>query len=258
MVGYEVIIMDYPRGIMANTARLINPLNLDTIKSYGILGDTNSAKSSLMFHLLRNYTGDRKIYLLGYPVQVDEFENLQNFNDIFQISNSIIAIDELSKYIKTYDRKANYDLMDLIATFSHQNNTLIFTTQLTQFITKGVEAFIDCWAIKRINDLDSLKNGSKVKRIIQQAMIPQKNKWTLALDNEDYLQFCDGNFKYNGLYRFDNPNIGKHWNNNFIYKLNIKEVKPLNSEENCEEKNKKIAKEIEYINLEELWKKLIN
>jgi hypothetical protein len=126
-------------------------IDLDRVKSVAILGDVNTGKTNLGFYYLNEYKGKRKKYLLGYPKQKEGCISVSSFEDLFKIRDGIIYIDEIHKFIKVYDRKSNYQLMELISLFAHKNNTLIFSTQLTQFVTRGVEAFIDVWAIKKID-----------------------------------------------------------------------------------------------------------
>lgn len=186
-------------------------IDLDKVKSVCILGETDSGKTNLGFWYLKNYKGKRKIYLLGYPKQVEGYQNLSSFNDIFSLKDSIIYADEIQKFIKVYDRKANYQLMELISLFAHKNNTIIFSTQLTQFVTRGVEAFIDVWCLKK-TDLDTLKNGCKAKRIIERLSDPRKSDWYLALDKNEYYEYSDKNeLGENRIKKFPNQNIGKDW-----------------------------------------------
>lgn len=190
-------------------------VNIDLVKSIAILGDGNTAKTNLAVYLIRDYVtkgGKKKVYLVGYPKKIDNFESISSFTDIFKIRDAIIFIDELQRYIKIYDRKANYELMELISFFYHNNNTLIFTTSLTQFVTKGIEAVIDCWMLTRIMDIGSLKNGSKAKRIIQVTTHPKCTCWSLALENGEYLEYCENNkIGENGVKRFPDQKIAKDW-----------------------------------------------
>ena len=189
-------------------------MELDKIKSLAILGDCHTGKTNLGIFHLRKYKGDRTIYLVGYPKQVDNFKSLSSFKDLFKITDSIIFMDEIGKFIKVYDRRSNIELMELISLFEHQNNTIIFTTQVSQFITKGVEAFIDCWNLTRINDLETLKNGSKPKRIIKDTVHPKCTNWSLALGMGEYLEFSEKNeIGGNGVKKFTDQQIGKDWKN---------------------------------------------
>jgi len=189
-------------------------MELDDTKVVAILGDVNSGKTNLAFHLLREYKGDRQIYLLGYPKQVDNFTMLSDFNDIFQLTDSIIFMDEIHRFVKLYDKRANQQLLELITLFGHNNNTLIMTTQLSQFITKSVESFIDGWCLTKIKDIKTLKNGSKPKRIVQNTTDPQCNQWSLSLAQGEYLENCNSNpIGMNGIKKFPFQGIGKDWRN---------------------------------------------
>lgn len=189
-------------------------MDLDKTKVLAVLGDMNSGKTNLAFHLLREYSGNRKIYLLGYPKQIDNFIPLSDFGDIFELRDSIIFMDEIHRYIKLYDKRANHRLLELISLFSHNNNTLIFTTQLSQFISKSVEAFVDGWCITKLKDLKSLKNGSKPKRIIQNTSSPLCTEWSLSLQQGEFLEHCEANgIGENRIKEFKYQGIGKDWKN---------------------------------------------
>lgn len=187
-------------------------MDLDKQACVALVGDINSCKTNLGFHFLRAYSGNRKIYLMGYPVKVDDFDLLTNFQDLFSLSNSIVFIDEIHRYIKLHDRKANSELMELISFSGHNNNTIVFTTQLSQFITKGVEAFVSSWCMTRIKDLGSLKNGCKIKRIIQHTTSPKCTIWSLSLNKGEYLEYSDTNKPTdNAIKTFPDEKIGKDW-----------------------------------------------
>lgn len=186
-------------------------VNLDKVRSIAIIGNIDTGKTNLMFSYANNYKGKRKKYLFGYPKEIKGYKSLSNWEDLLKIRNGIILIDEISHFIKVYDRRQNYKLMELISLFSHKNNTLIFSTQLSQFITRGVEAFIDCWGIKRI-DLELLKNGSKPKRLIQRLSYAKKNDWVLDLENNEFYEYSEkNNIGENRIKTFSFQNVGKDW-----------------------------------------------
>ena len=187
-------------------------MNLDEVKSVAVLGDINSGKTNLVFKLLRDYKGTRQIYLVGYPKQIDYFKKISFFKDLFKLTDSIIFIDEIQNYINIYDRRKIHQLISLISFFAHNNNTLIFTTCLSQFITKAIESYVDCWCMTRIMDLNGLKNGGKPKRIIQDITDNRCNEWSLALKKGEYLEHSELNDSdENGVKTFEFQNIGKDW-----------------------------------------------
>lgn len=186
-------------------------VELDKIKTLAILGNIDSGKTNLAFYYMNSYKGSKKKVLYGYPIKKDGFLSLSSWEDLLRVKDSIIFIDEIQKYIKFSETHSNQRFLEFISLLSHKNNTLIFTTQISQFITKGVEAFIDCWSFKRIL-IDGLKNGSRPKRILQRLASPRKNEWVLDLEQNEYYEFCEKNeIGENGIKTFTNQNILKDW-----------------------------------------------
>jgi hypothetical protein len=72
-----------------------------------------------------------------------------------------------------------------------------------------MEAFIDCWAMKRI-DLTSLKYGSKAKRICLSLAYPKKNDWVLDLDKDEYFEYSERS-NDNRIKKFPFQNVSKDW-----------------------------------------------
>ncbi len=187
-------------------------VNLDQVKTVAILGDIHTGKTNLAVSMLREYKGDKQIYLVGYPKQIDDFKNISFFNDLFKLTDSIIFIDEIQKFINIYDRRRVHEFIELLSFFAHNNNTLIFTTCLSQFIPKRLEPYLDCWCMTRIMDVEGLKNGGKAKRIIKNTTHHKSTKWSLALPNGEYLEHCEINdIEENGVKTFEYQKIGKDW-----------------------------------------------
>lgn len=186
-------------------------LNLDRTDSIAILGDRQTGKTNLAFYLLNSYRGIKDIYLYGYPKSFKGFKSLNSWQDILKVTDSIIYIDEIHRYIKLYDRKANTELMELMSFLAHQGNTLIFSTQLSQFITKGVEASIQTWLIKRL-DIGSLKNGSRPKRIIKEIADARITDKGMALNPNEVIAY-DGlqDIGFSGVHTYTDQGIGKDW-----------------------------------------------
>jgi hypothetical protein len=92
------------------------------------------------------------------------------------------------------------------------------TTQLSQFITKGTEAFVDTWCMTKIGDIQTLKNGSKPKRIVQTTLHPKCTSWALALSKGEFLEHCDSNpIGENGIKTFPDQGIKKDWRQDLIF-----------------------------------------
>ena len=156
--------------------------------------------------------GNKSLYLMGYPKKINGFKQISSLTELSQVTDALIGVDELSKILPVYSKATNEKLMELLSTMAHNNNALIFTTNLTQFITKALDGFIDGFCFTRINDLGQLKNGSKAKRLLQEFKNIKINNWSLNLNNGEYIEIIDNNkIGENGLKEFPNQNIGKDW-----------------------------------------------
>lgn len=186
-------------------------LDLDKIRTIGVIGDRDKGKTSVVYNLLKNYTGTKEIVLYAYPDTTWKYRQIHTLAELELLTNSIVFMDELQKHIKFYQKRMNEDFLDLLSTLAHNNNTLIFTTPMSQFITKALDCFIDGFIYVKISDLEQLKNGSKVKRLLQSFSSERISRRTLRLEIGEYLQIIDGCEDTNGLHSFENPNIKKAW-----------------------------------------------
>ena len=187
-------------------------MDLDKTKMVGIIGDTDTGKTNVGVYLLRNYKGDRKIYTLGYPKQIDDFPQLNKKQDLMQLTHSIIFIDELAKFFPTRERHTSQDFVDLARYLGHSKNTIIFTTQLSQDLTNQMEAFVDTFVITRMADLRYLKAGSKVKYTILDCADIRMTGRSLNIAPGEYLESCPTNeIGEDGIKSFPFQEIGKDW-----------------------------------------------
>jgi hypothetical protein len=185
------------------------PIDLDKVNVIAILGNIDEGKSNLSFWYMNSYKGKRQKCLYGYPQKIQGYKSIYTFQDLMKVNNSVIFIDEFSKYFRLYDKNTSQQLIDFLVLMAHKKNTLILTTQLSQMLTRQVESFIDCWAFKRI-DLNSLKWGSKARRIIHSLAYWKKNDWVLDLEKNEYFEYSD-RVNDNGIKKFPFQNVSKVW-----------------------------------------------
>jgi len=186
-------------------------MNLDKIRTLGILGDRDFCKTSILFVLAKQYKGEREIVFYAYPNAKIEYRQIHTLHELELLTDKIVVMDELQKHIKFYQKRMNDEFLELLSTIAHNNNTLIFTTPMSQFITKSLDCFIDGFVYVRISDMAQLKNGSKAKRLLQEFSSTRISKRTLRLKKGEYLQIVDGMESSNGLHTFRNPRIAKDW-----------------------------------------------
>jgi len=192
-------------------------MNLDKIKTLAIIGDRNTGKTNLAFHLLRKYKGSRTIVLYAYPETIkgkdgNDIAQINTLQELSMTKDSIIFMDELQNHIKFYNTKTSMEFFDLLSVMAHNNNTLIFSTPMSQYITKAFDCFIDGIIYTRLSDLGTLKNGSKAKRRLHEFSNPNISPWSVSLEVGEYLQIVDYGFADdNGFHKFEFEQIGKSW-----------------------------------------------
>ena len=187
-------------------------MDLDKTKIVGIVGDTDTGKTNLAVYLLRKYKGERKIYTLGYPSQIDNFIPLSKKQDLMKLTHSIIFVDELARFFPTRERHTSQDFLEMARYLGHSKNTIIFTTQLSQDLTNQMEAFVDTLLITRMEDLRYLKFGSKIKYTVLDSADYRMNGHSLNLSIGEYLESCPTNeIGGDGIKSFPFQDIGKDW-----------------------------------------------
>jgi hypothetical protein len=176
-----------------------------------ILGQPNSAKSSLMITLMRQSTKPKK-YLFGYPKQMDGFESINDIEDLAKITNCCVGIDEFGRHFKPYDKQGNNALLEFLMFAAHNNVDVYLNTQNSQFITRSCEAFIHAWAIKQMNSR-TLKQGSMPSWVLNHGIKDRRIGHTfINLQINEYVWYnIAGVIGENGVKTFENPNVGKDW-----------------------------------------------
>ena len=197
---------------MKNKIGDVKMINLDKVRICAVIGDINSGKTNLAIYQLRQYKGPRKVYTLGYPKQIDNFISLNKSSDINKLTDSFILVDELSKFYPTKGRHTNNDFLKLARIMGHNNNTLVFTTQLTPDLTNQMESFVDTFLITRMADLRFLKFGSKAKYAIIDCADIRMTGQSLNLKQGEYLQSSDNSpIGEDGIKTFPFQQVGKDW-----------------------------------------------
>ncbi len=193
-------------------------MNLDEIRTMGIIGDRDYCKTNYMFYLASKYKGDRKIVFYGYPnkplLTKLGYKCIHTLSELELLTDAIVYMDELQKHIKFYQKRMSDEFLELLSVIAHNNNTLIFSTPMSQYITKALDCFIDGFCYVRISDMSTLKNGSKAKRLLQEFSCERISKRTVRLERGEILQIIDGQENSNGLSKFPNLHIGKDWSIN--------------------------------------------
>jgi len=180
---------------------------LDKIGSVAIIGDRNTGKSALAHRTCDTYKAR------GYPVFAFKhpnpvllaacgYSNLYRFGDLEDLQDCVLWISEPQIHIPTYDKKANDGLMRLLSLCRQRNVILVLDTSDSRFVTRGLESYIDAWMVKDC-DPQLLKQGSKVKKVIQENCLISADGFTLPV--EQFLYNARKHPELGGRHRFALP-----------------------------------------------------
>lgn len=187
-------------------------IDLDNIRTIGILGDRDFGKTSISFRLAKDYKGKRQIYFYGYPKTDIPYKIIHTLAELELLTDAIVFMDELQKHVKFYEKNKSNQFLEILSVIAHNNVTLVFTTPMSQFINKALDCFIDGFIYVRISDLGALKNGSKAKRLLQEFSCSRISPRTIRLERGEYLQVVDRCEDSNGLHTFESLGTTKDWN----------------------------------------------
>jgi hypothetical protein len=179
---------------------------INNVTSIAVVGRRGSGKTALCF-LLLGYA-EKPVYVYRYPkpelVKKLGYKIIFSLDELYRMHDCIVYLIEPQHFIKSYDKKANDNLLELLSLARQNNLTLLMDTSDTRFITRGLEAFIDVWMIKDIEP-DLVKQGSLAKKIIKRNTFGdvdgfKKFPSQFLFYSRDYPQ-------YEGTHEFDLPSF---------------------------------------------------
>jgi hypothetical protein len=209
----------------------------------GMVGNTNTAKSSLILYLLSEFKKEYKTNVAVLGVENELMPILEECGIKFlhsktdlldlRIKDTIIFIDEMAKLFDSRaSSKEQNKLMRFFDRIVHQNCKLIMGTARGNFFNKFICEQMTACIVKEI-EYASLVNGTWLKERVK--AITSTSDYRLEMNkNEYYLISTDGTptikktFPY--IKKFDTKKENK---NLFIKKCEEK------NEKKCEEKNEK-------------------
>lgn len=184
--------------------------NLKTIAIYGAIG---SGKTALAYSLIDKLKKHKKaVYFFNHPkpeiIEKLGYENIDSLERLEEIQDCILYLDEPQITLPLYNKKANRIIAQICSLSRQLGITLIISTSDTRVFTKANEAFFDTWVIKDL-DYDMVKNGSKIKKIMQKNATFDASG--LRLNKNEFLFETRNNSRLNGLHTFE---MVDYFNNN--------------------------------------------
>lgn len=131
-----------------------------------IIGDANSGKSNLIYHLIdelnKNYSFN--LYTYGLRFNIDGAVEIFSTDELEKIKNSVIFLDEFCSLFDLDDRRKRIQIERTLRLLFHNNNIIILSG-LPENFKKFISAKINIIFYKSVTFEDFI-NGSSVKKNI--------------------------------------------------------------------------------------------
>lgn len=179
---------------------------LDQVTSMVITGSRDSGKTALSYGFLLE--SKKPVYVYKYPnpplIKRIGFRPMYSIEELEDLVDSVIWIDEPQLHFPVDQKKANSNLAKLLSIAMHKDLTMLFTTSDTRWVTRGLESYIDAWAIKDI-EASLAKQGSLIKRIITRNCIVSSDDFKLPQNK--YLFYARKFPALEGIHKFMLPSF---------------------------------------------------
>lgn len=148
-------------GRMKNINKLF-----DKPKIISVVGDVNTGKSMLLYHMLETLNKKSKFNLYTYGLRLDfnGSQQIYSVGEMETIRDSLIIVDELSSLFDLDNRKIKKQIENSLRLINHNNNILILCGTPENF-KKFLGAKVDIVFYKKCTLADFI-NGGRIKNIL--------------------------------------------------------------------------------------------
>lgn len=118
----------------------------DRPKIIGVVGDKNSGKSDLLYHLIITLQRENRFKLFSYGLRMDMKEQkIFSVEELEKISGSVIILDEFKDLLDTDNRKKFRDVERTMRLIHHKNNIIVLCglpENYHKYLSAQLELFI--------------------------------------------------------------------------------------------------------------------
>lgn len=131
----------------------------------GLIGDVNTAKSNLLYHIITILSKKNKFNLFSYGLRSEVFgTKIHSVEELEKITNSVVVIDEVMTLWDLNNRMAKRQIENTLRLIFHNNNVLIICGVPDNF-RKFIAGKLDYVIFKQVTIADFV-NGCRVKRVL--------------------------------------------------------------------------------------------
>ena len=155
----------------------------------GIVGNTDEAKSNLVYHILDTLSKEGSFKAAAYGLKFDfpNVKSIYSVEELEQVKNSIIFLDEFYNLFDLNDRKKTNLIEKILRLIYHNNNILVLIGTSDNF-KKYISARLDAIIYKKVTFAEMI-NGSRVKTILMNYEGNEKGSSVLDLEKNEALLF---------------------------------------------------------------------
>lgn len=130
----------------------------------GIVGNPNSGKSNLIYHIIETLRKDSDFNLVTYGLKYKQGQEIFSLDELEQAKNSIIIIDECLSLFELNNRAKKEQIETTLRLIFHNNNIIILSL-LPENCKKFLSSKFTTVIFKK-STLPDFINGSMIKRIV--------------------------------------------------------------------------------------------
>lgn len=189
-----------------------------------VVGHRGSGKTNTACWLLEQM--NKPCYTFDHPrPELPEsrgWKNMYRLEEMYKVHHCAVLLDEPQLTLPKLDKRANEGLQKLLSIARHRDITLVIATCDSRWITRALEAYIDCWLIHDV-EAKLLKQGSLAKKVIQKYVVCDTDEF--RLDKGDFLFYGRDYPAMDGLHHAELlPYFDENWSK--PWRIGATEVRP--------------------------------
>lgn len=167
----------------------------DKPKLMGVIGNTNSGKSNLLYHIIDTLRKDSvfTLHTFGLKSKLPDAIEIYSLEELEAIKNSLIIADETFSLFDIDNRTKRKQIEETLRLLHHNNNILILSI-LPENAKKFLASKFNMMIFKKCSIADFI-NGSVTKRVVQQYCGAEKGHAILDIPINKALIFDGKNYK---------------------------------------------------------------
>lgn len=154
-----------------------------------VVGDVNSAKSNLLYHIIEELrkNGSFNLYTYGLRSVIKNSKEIFSVNELERVEGSLIIIDELMSIWDLDNRMAKKQIEKTLRLIHHKNNILVICA-LPENLKKFICGKINQYFFKECT-LNDFINGGKASRVVRNYKGIELGSSVLDMDKSEALFF---------------------------------------------------------------------